>query len=79
MGRGIELELKEGARGRRLYLMAERTKMKPIGSILERTKMILSRGEKRRMIWTRAARRSKILRSVYSMWCLLAYPFRRRK
>lgn len=64
MGRGIELELMEGARGRRQYLMAERTRMKPIGSILERTKMILPREEKRRMIWMRAAKRSKILLSV---------------
>lgn len=54
----------EGARGRRKYLMAERTRMNPIGLILERTKMILSRGEKRRMIWMRAVRRSKILLSV---------------
>lgn len=54
MGRGIEIELMEGARGRRLDLMAGGTRMKPISSILERTKMRLSRLEKRRMIWMRA-------------------------
>lgn len=44
----------EGVRGRGLDLMmAERTRMKPISSILERTKMILSRVEKR-MIWMMA-------------------------
>lgn len=64
MGWGIEIELKEGLRGRRRDLTAERTRMKPIGSILKRTKMILSRVEKRRMIQMRAARRSKILLSV---------------
>lgn len=64
MGRGIEIEMMEGERGRRRDLMAESTRMKPRDSILERTKMILSRVEKRRMIWMRAARRSKILLSV---------------
>ncbi len=64
MGRGIEIELMEGERDRRRDLMAASTRMKPRGSILERTKMILSRVEKRRMIWMRAARRSKILLSV---------------
>lgn len=54
MGRGIEIELMEGATGRRLDLMAGRTRMKPISSILERTKTMLSRMEKRRMIWMRA-------------------------
>lgn len=73
MGRGIEVELMEGARGRRRDLIAEKTRMKPIGSILERTKMMLSRVKKRKMIWMEAARRSKILLSVSA--CL----FRRRK
>lgn len=44
--------------------MLKRTRMKLIGSILERPKMILSRVEKKKMMWMRAARRSKILLSV---------------
>lgn len=56
MGRGIEIELLEGAKGRRRDLMVERTRMKLVDSILERTKMILSRVEKRKMIWLRAVR-----------------------
>lgn len=55
MGRGIEIELMEGANGRG-DLMVERTKMKLICSILKRTKMVLSRVGKRKMIWMRAVR-----------------------
>lgn len=49
MEQGIEIELMRGRRGRKRDLMVGRTRMELIGSMVERTKMILSRVEKRRM------------------------------
>lgn len=49
MGRGIEIGLMKGARGRRRDLMVERTRMDLIGLLVERTEMMLSRVERRRM------------------------------
>lgn len=49
MGRGIEIRLMKGARGRRRDLMVERTRMDLIGLLVERTEMMLSRVERRRM------------------------------
>lgn len=49
MAQGIEIELMRGRRGRKRDLMVGRTRVELIGSMVERTKMILSRVEKRRM------------------------------
>lgn len=56
MAWGIEKELMRGARGRKGDLVVDRTRMELIDLMVEKTKMRLSKVEKRRMKWMRAAR-----------------------